>query len=94
MATAKTKKLFDTYDGSKSSIAYKVAKDVINSTNSSYLIKNGLIRPAYISGSGRFIKLNDHTEAIKKILTLLSIKFTSGNDAPRGGKTGNFIKTK
>lgn len=50
------------------------------------------IRPCKTSGSGRFTKNADYTADICAALDILGIEYTSGNDSPRGGKTGNFIK--
>ena len=52
------------------------------------------IRPVYVTDSKRFTSNQDHTKAIESILTLLGVKFESGNDASRGGLTGNFIDIK
>lgn len=76
----------------KNSIAYKVAMDIVNETNKSYMVFGEIIRPCYTSGSGRFTSNQDHTEAICKTLTEIGVTYTTGNDSPRGGKTGKFIK--
>lgn len=76
----------------KNSIAYKVAMDIVNDTNNSYMVYGDIIRPCYTSGSGRFTSNQDHTLVICKTLAEMGLSFTTGNDSPRGGKTGNFIK--
>ena len=49
------------------------------------------IRPCYVSGSGRFCKNMDYTRDVAELLKKANIKFVQGNDAPRGGKEGNYI---
>jgi len=72
------------FNGSKSSFAYKATQSVIEGER--------LIRPCHTSGSGRFTSNLDYTEDVCSILNLLGVKFEQGNDSPRGGKTGNFVK--
>ncbi len=51
------------------------------------------IRPCYTTGSGKHTKNSDHTDAVRHFLSVgLKLPWTSGNDAPRGGLTGNWIK--
>lgn len=80
------------FNGSKSSKAYQIIKDVVENTNKSYMVYSGLIRPCRTSGSGRFTSNLDYTRDVEVLLNTLGVKFESGNDSPRGGKTGNFIK--
>ena len=81
------------YAGSKSTIAYRIVKDIINGTNETFAIRpNGIVRPCYTSGRGRFTSNQDHAADTKALLDLLGLKYTSGNDAPRGGATGQWIK--
>lgn len=80
------------YTGSKATKAYQMVSDMINQTNKTYAVRGAIIRPCYASGSGRFTSNQDHTSAVVNILNLLGIKYQSGNDAPKGGLTGNFIK--
>lgn len=49
------------------------------------------IRPCYTSGRGRFCKNMDYTREVAELLKKANIKFVEGNDAPRGGKEGNYI---
>lgn len=80
-ATTLQKRLDKRYQGSKNTIAYKIVTDVINKTNDSYRIFwEDIIRPVTTSGD------------VENLLDLIGVKYTSGNDAPRGGATGNFIK--
>ena len=46
-----------------------------------------------VCGRGRYSN-NSFTDEwnAKELLRLLNVPFTTGNDAPRGGKTGNFIR--
>lgn len=80
------------FTGSKTSIAYQVAKDLATGENKTYKISGNIIRPVHTSGSGRFTINLDYTNDCKAILTFLKLKFETGNDSPRGGLTGNFIK--
>ncbi len=79
---------------SKNSIAYKVITDVIEGKNETGLIQGGVIRPCYTSGSGRFTSNQDHTDLVVHCLNKMNVKFTLGNDAPRGGATGRWIEIK
>ena len=92
-ATTLQKRLDNRYQGSKNTIAYKIVTDVINKTNKSYRIfREDIIRPVTTSGSGRFTTNLDYTRDVESLLDLIGVKYVSGNDAPRGGATGNFIK--
>jgi hypothetical protein len=54
---------------------------------------NDLIRPCYTTGSGRWTKNSDHADLVRHILsTALGLTYDHGNDAPRGGGTGQWIK--
>lgn len=88
-----SKRLANRYTGSKSTIAYRIVKDVIEGTNTTYCLKpDGKIRPCYTSGTGRFTSNQDHTSSLCAILDLIGLKYERGNDAPRGGATGQFVK--
>jgi hypothetical protein len=80
------------FAGSKTSIAYQVAKDLATGENKSYKITGNIIRPVHTTGKGRFTSNLDYTNDCKNIFTFLKLKFEIGNDSPRGGLTGNFIK--
>ena len=56
------------------------------------MISGGMIRPCYTSGHGRFIINQDHMAAVCMYFDRLGLKYETGNDAPRGGKTGQYIK--
>lgn len=54
--------------------------------------RNRVIRTCWTSGSGRFTSNQDHHEQTKRALRHLGLDFTEGNDATRGGATGQWIK--
>ena len=56
------------------------------------LFWGGLIRPVWTSGRGRFCKNMNYTADICAVLDALRVKYETGNDAPRGGLTGCYIK--
>lgn len=84
------------FTGSKTRMCYKIIVDIIENTNKSYMIQWSenpiVIRPVYTLGSGRRSTNQDHTLAVTQLLDLLGVKYETGNDAPRGGLTGNYIK--
>lgn len=82
------------FKGSKNTVAYKIITDVLENTNKSGCYFKGLIRPVYTSGRGRFTSNLDYTLYVCQILDLLKVKYITGNDSPRCGKTGNFIQIK
>ena len=44
-------------------------------------------------GRGRFVTLSySMDEQARELLTALKVPFTEGNDAPRGGKTGAYLR--
>lgn len=44
-------------------------------------------------GRGRFVTLSySYDEQARELLTALKVPFTEGNDAPRGGKTGAYLR--
>lgn len=44
-------------------------------------------------GRGRFVTLSySYDEQARELLTALKIPFTEGNDAPRGGRTGAYLR--
>jgi len=43
-------------------------------------------------GSGRFINCIDRRKSIKAVLEAQGYKYEEGNDAPKGGLEGNYIK--
>lgn len=55
------------------------------------LAQNGYVRTGYYTGNGRNTKAVDNTESVRKALKLMRISHAAGNDAPRGGVTGNYV---
>lgn len=56
------------------------------------IAKYGWSRTAHTTGNGRYITLYVYTLEVKEYLNKLNIAHEVGNDAPRGGKHGEFIK--
>lgn len=54
--------------------------------------KSKKIYTGYNSGRGRFISANSAQSTVLNILNAEKLKYTIGNDAPRGGITGEFVK--
>ena len=54
--------------------------------------KGNRIYPKSYTGSGNYITLRDYSFQIEEIIKDLGYKFKTGNDAPRGGKQGDFIQ--
>lgn len=71
---------------SKSCSAYSLLKDWLTSDG------NKVIRPCWTSGRGRFTQNRDYTDQLCRLLDSMNVKYQLDNDAPRGGKTGNFVK--
>lgn len=91
-ATTIKKRLDAKYNGSKNAQAYRIVTDLINETPKTYRIYGNVIRPCYTSGSGRFTSNMNHTSEVARILDLIGVKYTQGNDSPRGGECGAWIK--
>jgi len=53
--------------------------------------KDNKFRTHYYSGSGRYTKVLQNTRVID-ICNLLGYKYTTGNDALRGGALGNYVQ--
>lgn len=49
------------------------------------------VRTCHTSGTGRFTSNIDSHAATIEGLTKLGLKFKQGNDAPKGGKTGQWV---
>lgn len=44
-------------------------------------------------GRGRFVTISySYDEQARELLTALNVPFSEGNDAPRGGKTGAYLR--
>ncbi len=50
------------------------------------------MRPVYWSGHGRNISLHDSSANLEQGLSMLGIDYETGNDAPKGGKNGCFVR--
>ena len=50
------------------------------------------IYTGYYSGSGRFTSANSAMFTVTDILERKGYKYTTGNDAPRGGASGEYVK--
>lgn len=61
-------------------------------TTMGYIDDARLIRPCFTAGRGRFVHNSDHTFEVCALLDRLGVKYEKGNDAPRGGLTGNYIR--
>jgi hypothetical protein len=57
------------------------------------LATNDILRPVFSQGSSwKHSSLVDKSQELIAVLTILKLKFETGNDAPRGGQTGYFVK--
>lgn len=50
------------------------------------------MRPVYWAGHGRNISLHDSSANLEQGLSMLGIDYETGNDAPKGGKNGYFVR--
>ncbi len=77
-----------TKGNSKNSNGYGYAKELLTTKERVYT--------CHTSGSGRFTTNIDRTENTIEILKDAGLKFAvdfiTGNDSPRGGKTGNYVE--
>lgn len=52
-----------------------------------------MFRPVGVTGSLRYAKYTvDHTDDIIAACDVMGYEYETGNDAPKGGKTGKYIK--
>ncbi len=49
------------------------------------------LHPVHVNRGKGFVSLIDNLEELKRILRSIKCEFWSGNDAPRGGRTGDWI---
>lgn len=49
------------------------------------------VRTCHSSGRGRFTTCLDYTADFRRLLDAAGIRYEHGNDAPRGGKCGQYI---
>ena len=69
---------------SKRSIIYSWVNELIAGSKE--------FRPVFTRGSSwKYSTLFDKRDEFTNVLYLMKIEYTSGNDAPRGGRTGEFI---
>lgn len=68
----------------KTSIAYSASVKAINSAGSK-------IHMNTTSGRGRFTSISNHLQKVMDQLALTGVTYTIGNDAPKGGRMGDFV---
>lgn len=71
-------------------ITFRKDRDILDALNAS---EEGVIkvRPQYQTGSGRYAKYStDMSAKIEKCCEKYGLKFEFGNDAPKGGRLGNY----
>lgn len=73
-------------------VAKNILKYLAGQTASVNYFRNGLIRPCKYNYNGRRVSVTDYRWQIMEALNACKIKFETGNDAPRGGAEGNYIK--
>jgi len=77
-----------TKGSSKCSNGYGYAKELLTTKKRVYT--------CHASGSGRFTtninRIEDTIKILKDAGLKLTVDFITGNDSPRGGKTGNFVE--
>lgn len=49
------------------------------------------LHPVHVNRGKGFVSLIDNLEQVRKILRSIKCTFTEGNDAPRGGRTGDYV---
>lgn len=49
------------------------------------------LHPVHTCKGKGFVNLIDNLEEVRKILRSIKCDFTQGNDAPRGGRTGDYV---
>lgn len=69
---------------SKNSTAYAKAKEAILNP----MVK---IHVNTTSGSGRYVSVSDNRSAVVTQLQLVGASVVYGNDAPRGGRMGDYV---
>lgn len=77
----------------KSIVAIKTLFDIANQEYGSYFNGEDIIRPCgYYGRFARHKSKYNYMYAICDLLDLCKVKYVKGNDAPRGGYEGNYIK--
>ena len=49
------------------------------------------LHPVHVNRGKGFVSLIDNLEQVKELLRSIRCSFWSGNDAPRGGRTGDYV---
>ncbi len=71
----------------------KVSKNIINMINNcSFNFTDKKIYTGYYSGSGRFTSAHSALSTITSILDAAGYTYKIGNDAPKGGIKGEYVK--
>ena len=68
----------------KNTLVYKILNQIASGEKK--------IHTCQTYGNGRFTRNIDNTFSICSMLDTLKVKYIKGNDAPRGGTYGNYIK--
>lgn len=76
----------------RSLVAKRILQYLAGETATVNYFRNGLIRPCKYSFNGKRVSVVDYRWQIMEALTSCKIRFETGNDAPRGGAEGNYIK--
>lgn len=80
------KKRLERANVNKCAASYKMLVDWLNTEG------NNVIRPCWTSGRGRYTTNLDYTVHLVELLTAMRVRHIVGNDAPKGGKCGNYVK--
>lgn len=73
--------------------AGKANKSVINMlANCRFAPSTKRIYTGYYSGSGRFTSAHSAIHTVTDILAKQGYKYTTGNDAPKGGASGEYVQ--
>lgn len=71
----------------------QISKNITNMIGNCNFDKNQRkIYTGYYSGSGKYTSAHSALSTITELLDAKSYKYSTGNDAPRGGITGEFVK--
>jgi hypothetical protein len=81
---AQTKKIVLTKQG-------KVNK-IVSNMLANCVFYNNRIYTGYYNGSGRFTTAHSAKSTVLKILEAQGYKYITGNDAPRGGISGEYVQ--
>ena len=72
---------------SRNSLSYKSAYEAIQNPNTK-------VRTGKSFGSGRYSSSSMWTDAVISIFNRIGAKYETGNDAPKGGRSGEFVIVK